>query len=127
MIDKALTGRDATNAQWSVHYWTALDRLGATFAIGGDQASALAPDREALAFAEAAAARLPADADWARRVAQSAGKVGDALLAANDLDGALAADREAVARLDALPGPAQSRDDLFLALRRLGGALSLKV
>jgi len=126
VIDKALTGRDATNAQWSVHYWTALDRLGATFAIGGDQGSALAPDREALAFAEAAAARLPADADWARRVTQSAGKVGDALLAANDLDGALAADREAVARLDALPGPAQSRDDLFLALRRLGGALSLK-
>jgi tetratricopeptide (TPR) repeat protein len=125
-IDKALTGRDATNAQWSVHYWTALDRLGAALAKGGDQGSALAPDRDALAFAEAAATRLPADADWTRRVAQSAGKVGDALLATDHIDDALAADREAVARLDALPGAAQSRDDLFLALTRLGGALSLK-
>ena len=125
-IDKALTASDATNVQWSVHYWTALDRLGGALAAGGDQRSALAPDRDALAFAEAAVERRPADADWTRRVAQSAGKVGDALLATDDLDGALAADREAVARLDALPAAAQSRDDIFLALTRLGGAQSLK-
>jgi tetratricopeptide (TPR) repeat protein len=125
-IDKALTERDPSNSQWSVHNWTALDRLGGALAKAGDAKTALAPDRDALGFAEAAVARLPADADWARRLAQSAGKVGDALIATGDLDGAVAADREAVARLDAPPAAAQSHDDVFLALTRLGGALSLK-
>ena len=33
---EALTASDATNVQWGVHYWTALDRLGGALAKGGD-------------------------------------------------------------------------------------------